>query len=46
MADMAPLEAALALRYGEADARLICSENALRPLRSYWLTGGPPKSVV
>jgi microsomal dipeptidase-like Zn-dependent dipeptidase len=46
MADMAPLEEALARRYGEADARLICSENALRPLRSYWRTGGPPKSVV
>lgn len=46
MADMAPLEAALTGRYGADDARLICSENALRPLRTYWLRGGPPKSVV
>jgi microsomal dipeptidase-like Zn-dependent dipeptidase len=36
MADMAPLEAALTRRYGAEDARLICFENALRPLRSYW----------
>jgi microsomal dipeptidase-like Zn-dependent dipeptidase len=36
MADMAPLEEALARRYGPDDARLICFENALRPLRSYW----------
>jgi microsomal dipeptidase-like Zn-dependent dipeptidase len=46
MADMAPLEEALTRRYGAEDARLICSENALRPLRTYWRTGGPPKSVV
>jgi len=36
MADMAPLEEALTRRYGAGDARLICFENALRPLRSYW----------
>lgn len=36
MADMKRLEEALIARYGESDARLICSENALRPLRSYW----------
>jgi microsomal dipeptidase-like Zn-dependent dipeptidase len=35
MADMARLESALRDRYG-ADAELICSENALRPLRSWW----------
>ena len=46
MADMAPLEEALTRRYGAEDARLICFENALRPLRSYWRSGGPPKSVV
>ncbi len=43
---MAPLEEALTRRYGAEDARLICFENALRPLRSYWRSGGPPKSVV
>lgn len=36
MADMAPLRAALTERYGERDTGLICSENALRLLRSYW----------
>ena len=36
MADMRRLEAALIGRYGAADGELICSENALRPLRSYW----------
>jgi microsomal dipeptidase-like Zn-dependent dipeptidase len=36
MADMKPLEAALVEAYGPADAASICSENILRPLRSYW----------
>jgi microsomal dipeptidase-like Zn-dependent dipeptidase len=36
MADMAPLEEALAERYGSDDAALICSDNALRMLREYW----------
>ena len=36
MTDMAPLEEALAEHYGPEAARLICFENALRPLRSYW----------
>ena len=36
MADMRRLEAALTARYGASDGELICSENALRPLRSYW----------
>ena len=36
MADMKRLEAALNERYGENDGELICSGNALRPLRSYW----------
>ena len=40
MADMARLESALRDRYGPADGALICSDNALRPLRSYWRTGG------
>jgi hypothetical protein len=35
MSDMPRLEAALRERYG-ADAELICSENALRPLRQWW----------
>ena len=39
MADMAPLEAALVDCYGDAVAELICSANALRPLRSYWGKG-------
>jgi microsomal dipeptidase-like Zn-dependent dipeptidase len=42
MADMAQLEAALSERYGAEDARLICSDNALRLLRSYWRSGGSP----
>ena len=36
MAHMARLEGALRTRYGEADARLIASENALRVLRAGW----------
>ena len=36
MADMAPLERALIARYGEADAELIASDNALRVLRAGW----------
>jgi microsomal dipeptidase-like Zn-dependent dipeptidase len=36
MADMAKLEAALRDRYGDADAELITSGNALRLLRGYW----------
>jgi microsomal dipeptidase-like Zn-dependent dipeptidase len=36
MTDMAPLEAALAAHYGPEATRLICFDNALRPLRSYW----------
>jgi microsomal dipeptidase-like Zn-dependent dipeptidase len=36
MRDMARLEAALKAHYGPEDAKLICSENALRPLRTYW----------
>jgi microsomal dipeptidase-like Zn-dependent dipeptidase len=36
MADMAPLERALVERYGEADAQLITSANALRVLRAGW----------
>jgi microsomal dipeptidase-like Zn-dependent dipeptidase len=40
MADMAGLEAAFAGRYGEEDARAICSENALRTLRSLWRPAG------
>jgi microsomal dipeptidase-like Zn-dependent dipeptidase len=36
MRDMARLEAALKDHYGDEDAALICSENALRPLRTYW----------
>jgi hypothetical protein len=39
-ADMAGLEAAFARRYGEEDARAICSENALRTLRSLWRPAG------
>ena len=46
MSDMAPLEDALAEHYGPDTARLICFDNALRPLRTYWRSGGPPKSVV
>ena len=38
MGDMAALEAALVTLYGETVAGLICSANALRPLRSYWGT--------
>ncbi len=38
MADMAPLEDALAAHYGPDTARLICFDNALRPLRTYWRT--------
>ncbi len=36
MSDMKPLKAALSERYGPEATRLICFENALRPLRSYW----------
>jgi membrane dipeptidase len=36
MRDMGPLESALREHYGDADAQAICSENALRLLRSYW----------
>jgi microsomal dipeptidase-like Zn-dependent dipeptidase len=36
MRDMARLERALVDHYGEATARAICSENALRPLTAYW----------
>ena len=36
MADMAPARAALVERYGEADAELITSANALRVLRAGW----------
>jgi microsomal dipeptidase-like Zn-dependent dipeptidase len=36
MADMAPLERALVERYGEADAELITSANAMRVLRAGW----------
>lgn len=39
MRDMAVLERALKKEY-KGDAALICSENALRPLTSYW-RGGP-----
>jgi microsomal dipeptidase-like Zn-dependent dipeptidase len=36
MGRMRRLEAALVGRYGAADAKLICSDNALRVLRGYW----------
>jgi microsomal dipeptidase-like Zn-dependent dipeptidase len=36
MADMKPLERALIDRYGEADAELITSANAMRVLRTGW----------
>ena len=36
MADMRRLAAALTERYGSSDGELICAENALRPLRTYW----------
>jgi microsomal dipeptidase-like Zn-dependent dipeptidase len=36
MRDMARLEAALVERLGPADARAVCRDNALRPLRAYW----------
>jgi microsomal dipeptidase-like Zn-dependent dipeptidase len=36
MADMGPLEKAFEERYGSEAAALICSGNALRPLREYW----------
>jgi microsomal dipeptidase-like Zn-dependent dipeptidase len=36
MADMKPLEQALIARYGDADAELIASGNALRNLRTGW----------
>lgn len=38
---MVQVEAALKKHYGERTAELICSENALRPLRTYW--GGAPR---
>jgi microsomal dipeptidase-like Zn-dependent dipeptidase len=41
MTDMARLERALRERYGD-DAELICSENALRPLRTWWRGATPP----
>jgi microsomal dipeptidase-like Zn-dependent dipeptidase len=37
---MAALEKAFVRRYGEEDARAICSENSLRTLRSLWRPGG------
>lgn len=40
MADMATLESALVGRFGEDDARAICSENAVRTLRALWSAGG------
>lgn len=40
MADMAALERAFVRRYGEEDARAICSGNALRMLRALWRAGG------
>ncbi len=36
MRDMRDLEGRLREKYGDANATLMCSENALRPLRSYW----------
>ncbi|MEA2427497.1 MAG: rane dipeptidase [Thermoleophilaceae bacterium] len=36
MGRMRRLEAELVARYGPADAKLICSDNALRVLRGYW----------
>jgi microsomal dipeptidase-like Zn-dependent dipeptidase len=36
MSDMAPLEDALTEHYGPEATKLICFENAVRPLRSYW----------
>jgi membrane dipeptidase len=36
MRDMARLEAKLKAHYDVDTAKLICSENALRPLRTYW----------
>jgi len=44
MRDMARLERALVAHYGEATARAICSENALRPLTTYW-RGSPDGSA-
>jgi microsomal dipeptidase-like Zn-dependent dipeptidase len=38
-ADMAPLELALRDHYGEQIGAQLCSENALRPLRSWWRGG-------
>jgi microsomal dipeptidase-like Zn-dependent dipeptidase len=40
MADMAAVEKAFMERYGEQDARTICSENSLRTLRSLWQPAG------
>jgi membrane dipeptidase len=42
MRDMARLEERLESHYGNTIARSICSENALRPLTTYW--GGAPVS--
>ncbi len=36
MRDMAKLEARMREEFGDVDAALMCSENALRPLRTYW----------
>lgn len=36
MGRMRRVESALVARYGPADAKLICSDNALRVLRAYW----------
>jgi membrane dipeptidase len=40
MADMAALESAFVRRYGEENARAICSGNTLRMLRALWRAGG------
>ena len=42
MRDMARLEAKLIDHYDEETAKLICSENALRPLRTYWRGSSEP----
>jgi microsomal dipeptidase-like Zn-dependent dipeptidase len=39
MRDLAPLARALRDAYGDVDAELICSANALRPLMTYWAGG-------
>jgi microsomal dipeptidase-like Zn-dependent dipeptidase len=40
MRDMARVEELLRARYGDTTAQLICSDNALRPLRTYWRRNG------